>query len=336
MLLGPELVGRGIGALGPLGQVRGGQLDTGACGLPPPVLVLELRRQRPVEGLPAARCLLRRGHEVAVADHAVRGEIRLARQLVAPGPHLPRRGELLRGAQRAEAVQAPPARRARRAVLARALVGELLLRPLRLPGRLETLLQHVPHLHQHLDVQRRVDEPALRQRPLRPVRGRVLLRQAQAEGVLDDGAEPHPLHAQQPGGELGVEQGSGVQAQLGEARQVLPGRVQHPFPLGEERAERAGHREGERVQQRRAGRLGAQLHEIGAGAVAVARGALRVDRDRLLGRCGGGLAPLQQRLDAVDHRDEAVLGSGEVLQGRRGALRVHHRSSSSSVRGARA
>src|SRR5699024_3712488 len=69
----------------------------------------------------------------------------------------------------------------------------------------------------------------------------------------------------------------------------------------------------------------------GPGAVAVARGTLGIHGDRLLGSGGGGLAPRQQRLDAVDDRHQAVPRS---LQGGHSGGGRHRASPASSGRGA--
>ena len=51
--------------------------------------------------------------------------------------------------------------------------------------------------------------------------------------MLDDGAEPDPGEAGEAGGELGVEEPAGPQADLGQAREVLGGGVQHPLGVAD-------------------------------------------------------------------------------------------------------
>ena len=158
-----------------------------------------------------------------------------------------------------------------------------------LPLSVSSCVQDVAQLDQHLDVERRVAQPVFRQRPGRPVGGRVPLLQPQAEHGLDHRAEPDPLVAEQPPGQLGVEQLARPEAQLGQARQVLGGGVQHDLGVGQRRVERRQVGAGDRVDQRGARPGAAQLHQIGAAAVAVAGGALGVDGDRP-GARGEGVA----------------------------------------------
>ena len=106
-------------------------------------------------------------------------------------------------------------------------------RPLELALGGQFGLQLVAQRDQQLDVQRRVVQPVLRQRPARPVGGAVALLQPVAEQQLDERAERDPLEAGEAAGELGVEQPRRAQAQLGEAGEVLGGGVQHPFGVGE-------------------------------------------------------------------------------------------------------
>ena len=71
------------------------------------------------------------------------------------------------------------------------------------------------------------------QRPRRPVDGRVLLAQAAAHDGLDQGGQADPRVAEQPAGELGVEQRGRAQPDLGAGRQVLAGGVQDPLGVAE-------------------------------------------------------------------------------------------------------
>ena len=61
----------------------------------------------------------------------------------------------------------------------------------------------------------------------------MLLGQAEPEELLDDGGEADALQAREPGAELGVEEPAGPHADVGQARQVLGGGMQHPFGVGE-------------------------------------------------------------------------------------------------------
>ena len=61
----------------------------------------------------------------------------------------------------------------------------------------------------------------------------MALLEPDAEVLLDHRAERDPLVAEQPAGELGVEQPPRVQPDLGQARQVLVGRVQDPLGVGD-------------------------------------------------------------------------------------------------------
>ena len=107
----------------------------------------------------------------------------------------------------------------------------------------------------------------------------MALLQPEAEDVLHHRAEPDPLVAEQPAGQLGVEQLARTEAQLGQAGQVLGGRVQHDLGVGQRRVELGQVGAGDRVDQRAARAGAAQLHEVGAAAVAVAGGALGVHGD---------------------------------------------------------
>ncbi len=201
-------------------------------------------------------------------------------------------------------------------------VLELLARPLGLAGLLELAHHHLTQLDQHLDVEGGVLQPRLGQRAPGPVDRGVLLAQRLAERRLDQRGQPHPGVAQQPAGELGVEQRHGAQADLGQAGEVLGGGVQDPLHALERLGERGEVGERDRVDQRGAGALAAQLDEVGPGGVAVAGGALGVDGDRT-GAGGEPLAHLGQGRRGVDDRGQAVaegeqgsgLGDGVVVTG---------------------
>ena len=83
---------------------------------------------------------------------------------------------------------------------------ELLACPLGLAGRLELVGQQLPQLDEHLDVERGVQQPGSGQRPGRPVGGGVLLLHPVAEQGLDQRGQPDARVAEQPSGQLGVEE----------------------------------------------------------------------------------------------------------------------------------
>ncbi len=97
----------------------------------------------------------------------------------------------------------------------------------------------------------------------------------------------------------------GVEAHLAQAGQVLGRGVQDPLGALEGLLQRGqrGHRD--RVDEPGAGALAAQLDQVGAVGVAVARGALGVDGHRPGRRRERG-ARLEQALVGVDHLGEAV------------------------------
>ena len=89
----------------------------------------------------------------------------------------------------------------------------------------------------------------LGQRAGRPVHRRVLLAEPAAEELLDQGGQADAGVAQQPAGELGVEQGGRAQPQLGQAGQVLRRGVQDPLGALERLRQRVEVVEGDRVDQ---------------------------------------------------------------------------------------
>ena len=115
---------------------------------------------------------------------------------------------------------------------------ELLARPPGLALRREVDAHEVAQVDEHLDVEGGVPQPRLGQRPRRPVDGGVLLGQRQPEVVLDHGGEPDPRQPEQTPRELGVEELSRAQADLGQARQVLGRGVQDPLGAADRLVER--------------------------------------------------------------------------------------------------
>jgi len=143
------------------------------------------------------------------------------------------------------------------------------------PQRPDVLLQ-LPHL----DVQRRVAQQFLPQRADRPVRGRMALLQVEAEYLFDQRAQGHPRVAEQPPGQLGVEQLPRPETDLGQARQVLGGRVQDGLRVPQGRVYPGQIRAGDGVDEHRACPAAAELDQVGALPVAVARGPFGIDGDR--------------------------------------------------------
>ena len=107
-----------------------------------------------------------------------------------------------------------------------------------LPWRGEVDAHEVAQLDEHLDVEGGVAQPRLGQRAGGPVDRGVLLGQAQAEVVLDHRGEADPGQPEEPSRQLGVEELAGPQADLGQARQVLGGRVQDPLGRADRLVER--------------------------------------------------------------------------------------------------
>ena len=176
------------------------------------------------------------------------------------------------------------------------------------------------------------------QRARRPVDGRVLLAHAQAEHGLDQRGQADPRVAEQPAGELGVEE-LGRGAGRPRAGTAGPGWRR----AGSTRRRRAppgagpGWSSGDRVDQRGAGALAAQLDQVGAVGVAVARGALGVDGDRA-GAGGEGRARLGQPGVGLDDLGQAVAqrraGEREEPRARRSrARRPRVAASGSAVSG---
>jgi MFS family permease len=187
------------------------------------------------------------------------------------------------------------------------------VRPVELALLAQLGLERVAQLDEHLHVERGVDEPGLRQRPGGPVGRRVALLQPQAQHVLDHGAEADALEAGEAPGQLGVEDAGRHQADLGEAGEVLARGVQHPLGVLQRCGQVAEVGAAERVDQRGAGAGAAQLHQVGALGVAVARGALGVDRDRP-GAGGEARDDLLERCGARHDRGHAVTGRQQRLR----------------------
>ena len=155
------------------------------------------------------------------------------------------------------------------------------------PMRLRTL-------DEHLDVEGGVAQPRLGQRPGGPVDGGVLLGQATARGSARrrrrgrPGAGP----SRRPPSSVSNSCRGRRPTSARQARSwVAACRIHSASPIASSTGERSGQRD--RVDQPGARALAAELHEVGALAVAVAGGPLGVDGDRPLAG-GDGPGRLQQ------------------------------------------
>ncbi len=250
------------------------------------------------------------GDDGRVGEHPSGGDVPAARLLVAGLPERADDREVAGAADRVQPGGPAPGVDTGRRGRSQPDGLELLAGPLVLPGGDEPLREHVTHLDQHLDVQGGVAQPLRRQGPGGPVDRRVLLRQAQAEDVGHDGGQADPRHPEQPGRELGVEDGVRTHRLLRETGQVLRGGVQHPLGTAERCADGAEVGQGDRVDQGRAGARPPQLDEVRALAVAVAGGPFRVDGDRS-GPAGERTDGLVESLRGDDDRRDAVGRLGE-------------------------
>ncbi len=113
---------------------------------------------------------------------------------------------------------------------------ELLPGDLGLAGGVEQVADLVAQLGQQFDIERRVDQPALRERAGRPVGGGMLLREMDAEELFDDGSESHARQAREPCAEFGVEDALRIEADLAQAGEILAGGVQNPLLAGHDGA----------------------------------------------------------------------------------------------------
>ncbi len=182
-------------------------------------------------------------------------------------------------AQRLGARGAAPGVLLRRGRRGRAHVLELLLGPRELAVGLEARDQGLAQRDEQLDVERRVGEHRLGQRTHRPVGGRMLLGEGDPQQLLQDRGQADARQAGHPGRELGVEQPIGAQPLLGQAGQVLAGRVQDPLDAREGLLQRGQPVEGFGIDEPDAGALALELDEHSPLAVPDPGGALRVDGD---------------------------------------------------------
>ncbi len=205
------------------------------------------------QGLGRAGLLQRGGHDRRVRQHPAGRQVGLPRQLVAQRPQLAHHGQAAQGAHPVDARGAPPGVGARRRRGSGQDRGELLLRPSELALGGQLVVEHVAQLDEHLDVERGVAQPVLGERPVGPVGRRVALLQAEPEDVLHHRAEADALVAEQPPGQLGVEQLAGGEADLRQAGEVLRGGVQDDLGVGQRRVQLRQVGAGGGVDERAAG-----------------------------------------------------------------------------------
>ena len=156
---------------------------------------------------------------------------------------------------------------------------ELLASPFGLALVGEFSRERVAQLDQHLDVQCGVAQHFLPQRADRPVRRGMAFLQVEAEHLLDQCAEGDPRVAEQPPGQLGVEQLPRPEAHLGQAGQVLRCRMQDGFRVLQCGVHTGEHGAGDGIDKHRARAGAAELDQVGALSVAVSRGSFGIDRD---------------------------------------------------------
>ncbi len=129
--------------------------------------------------------------------------------------------------------------------------GELLLRPLEAPRRLQPLREQLPQLEEVGHVARRVAALRVGERAARPVGQLVALLEADPEQTLDEREQRRRAEADEARGELGVEDGAGRQAARPlQHLQVLVGSVEHGDAVAGEHAGERGDVDGQRVDQR--------------------------------------------------------------------------------------
>ena len=232
-------------------------------------------------------------------------------------PQLPDDGQAAPAAHPVDARGTPPRVGAWRRRRRRRDRGELLPRPLVLALLGELDGERVPQVGQHLDVERRVLEHLRRQRPDRPVSGRVLLGQPEAEHLLQHRAERDPRVARAAARPAPCRTASaaGSRSRRGRAGPATPRAARPPRRRGpSSRLAEVG--AADRVDEHRPGPRAAQLHQVGALAVAVAGGPLGVHRDRA-GACREPGDRLGERLRRARHRRQPVARLPQVNDGPR-------------------
>ena len=231
-----------------------------------------------------------------VWQHLGRRDVPAPGDLVPLQPEFPYDREAPAVAHPVDPGSAPPRIGARRLRLGGELSGELLPGPFGLALLGQLVGKRVPQLDEDLDVERRIAQPLLRQRPGRPVRRRMSLLQAEAKHRLDHCGEADARTAEQPPGNFGVKELPRPVAQLGETRQVLGCRVEHGLGVCERGVECRQVRACDGVDQHGPGTLAAELHQEGAMTVPEPGCALGVNGDRTVApgqgldggfQCGG-------------------------------------------------
>ena len=232
-----------------------------------------------------------------VGQDPPRRDVSAAGDVIARLPQFPHRRQRPRVAHLVNARRATPSIPPRRRGLEGAHVLEFLCCPIGFALLQQDVGDRVAQLEQHLDIQRGIVQPVVRQRTLRPVRRAVSLHQLQTQQPLHHRGQVDPVIAGQPACQFGVVQLRRLDADLGQAGQVLIGRVQHPLVGGQHLGDRGQRRHRvaavvHRVDQHCARTLAADLHEIGAIGVPEAGRPLGIDRERpVAGRqklCGPG------------------------------------------------
>ena len=186
---------------------------------------------------------------------------------------------------------------------------------------------------EHFDVERGVIQPLLRQRSFGPVGGAVALLQTEPEQALHHRRQVHPVEAGQPAGQFGVVKLRRAHSDLGEARQVLVGGMQHPLVGGEHLGYGRQGGQGvsavvDGVDQHGARAVAVDLHQVGPVRVTETGGAFGVDGERAVpGRKEvGGLLDLvrghrQQRDTARGGEQGCGVGGSPLARLRRSRLR---------------
>ncbi|CAO0826031.1 hypothetical protein SMICM17S_03345 [Streptomyces microflavus] len=250
-----------------------------------------------------------------------RGDVAALRHLVPGVPQLADDRHLTAAADLVHAPGAAPGVLAGRGGRRRRDGVELLPGPLQLALLLQLLLQRVAQVDQELHVERGVAQPGLGQRAGGPVHGGVPLLQGVTEDALDHGAEADAREAREASGQLGVEERGGSHAYVPQAGEVLGGGVQDPLGAGQGGGQAGEVGAADRVDQCAARAFAAQLHEVGALAVAVAGGALGVDGHRAGARGEGrdhpgeGVVGCHHRGNALARFEQGDRRRGDVVRG---------------------
>ena len=163
-----------------------------------------------------------------VGQDAARGHVALAGDLVATLPHGPHQRQRAAAADPVDARRTTPGVDAGdRREAADAL--ELLPGPIVLAGSTSSAASSSRSSSSSSTSRAAYSSQGSRQRTPRPVHRGVLLAQAVPEQRLHQRGQRHAGEAEQPAGELGVEERGRPQAQLGQAGQVLTGGVDDPL-----------------------------------------------------------------------------------------------------------